>query len=303
MTGRTVGHALLTRIDDAGRPACFQGNNSGKQLTDNTLFCAEAAADPGLDHTDSGFGNLQSIGENPAGVERHLGRADHRQTAVFIDIGEGAECLHHGLTVGLGVEGALDHHVTGFEHFIHVPNVHPLCAAQVPLVIGSYRAQGAEIVLGMNEDGVVLGFGKVQQRLHDVILDLNQPQSLVGCLLIFGGHNGYRITVATQMTVENQPVIGAGLGVSLSGRSETGVGHILPGEDTTHAGHFQCGGGVDRFDIRVGMRAAQELNHQRILGNQVAGIDGFTGDKAHGVFFTDGRIDKAHDCTSCLCAR
>ena len=53
-------------------------------------------------------------------MEDDLGGRHHMESAVAVQIGVGAEGLHHGLIEGLGVVGAIQHDVAVGHDGIHI---------------------------------------------------------------------------------------------------------------------------------------------------------------------------------------
>ena len=294
VAGGAVGLALLTGEAQAGGAAGLHGNKSGVHLAHGALLCAEAAADAGLDDPDVGLAHLQRVGQNAPHMEGHLGGGDQREPAVLIQIAEGDEGLHHGLVVGLGVEGPLDDHRAGGQLGLHVAVLHAVGAAQVALVVRAHGAQGLEVLFRMHQNRVVLRLGEVQQGLQHLVFYFNEARGLGGGSLGLGGHQSHRVAHAAQAAVQDQPVVGAGLRVGLARGGEAALGYIFIGKDGHNAGHFQGGGGVDLLDQRVGVGAAQHLHHQGVGGDHVAGVDRLAGHKAHGVHLADGLIHVFH---------
>ena len=180
-------------------------------------------------------------------MERHLGRADHTQAAVLVQVAEGAEGLHHRLAVGLSMIGTGEHHLTGSQLRFHIAHLTLLGAAEVAAGVSPHIAEGPEVLLRMHHNGVILGLGEVQQRLLHLIAHLDAVQGLAGCFGGFRCHDRHRISGAADLPVENQAVIGAGLRIGLSGGGEPALGHILPGIDGFNARYLQGTGKVYFF--------------------------------------------------------
>ena len=236
-------------------------------------------------------------------MEGHLGGADHIEAAILVQIGIGAEGLHHGLVVGHGVIGALQHHVTLGKLPLHISHLKAVGGHQIAFLVGTHLAQGAEVVLRVDHNGVVQGLGKVQQRLQHLILHFDEPHRPPGDLLRLRGHNGHRVPGAAQVPVQDQPVIGAGLRPGLAGGGKAALGHILPGQHRRHPGHHFGPAGINRDNIGPGMGGAQQLDPQGIGGNQIPGVHRLAGDQAHGVLFPYAGGNCLHPCSPPFMAR
>ena len=216
-------------------------------------------------------------------MEGHLGGAGHLQPAEGVQPGKGAEGLHHGLVVGQSVVNLVDDDVAAGQLGLHVPRLVDAAGAEIALVVGAHVAEGLEVLLGVDQNGVVQSLGEVQQGSEHLILHLDEPQGGVHRLLALTGHNGHRVPLAADALVQDEPVVGAGFGVGLARLGEPGGGHVLPGEHTGDAGQPLGGVGADIFDQGAGVGAAQQLDHQTARRGDVGGIDRLAGDQGHGV--------------------
>ena len=291
VAGGTGDLAFLPGIDQLGRAAGFEGDKSGIHLAHRSLLGAKAAADAGLFHPDAALGDAQRPGQDSAAVEHDLGGRNDVQTSIPVQRGIGAEGLHHGLLEGPGVVGAVQDHITVRQNGLHIAVLFLAAGHQVALVVPSHGAGRFPILLRVDENGVVqrgMGIGHCGQNL---IFHLDQAHGPAGRLVVLGGDDGHRVAHKTDVPVQNQPVIGRRLGVGLARDGKTGGGHILPGIDVHHAGHLAGKGDIHAFYHGVGVRAAEQPNHQRAAGHHIAGVDRLAQKKLHGVLFAAGLAD------------
>ena len=131
----------------------------------------------------------------------------------------------------------------------------------------------------------------VQHRFQHLIVHADEPHGPVHAGLVSACHDGDGVTDEADPLVQDQTVIGRGLGEGLACLSETVLGDILVGEDALDAGDLHGDVGVDALDPGVSMGAAQNLDHQTVLGSHIVQIDGLAQQELHGVLFADGGID------------
>ena len=204
---------------------------------------------------------------------------------VGVHLGVGAEGLHHGLVAGGGVVDVVDDIVAVGQHLVHVPVRAHLAGAQVALVVGSHRAERAPVVLGVHQNRAVQGLMGIQHRLQHLVLHFDELQGLVGSRLVLSGHNGHGVPHKADPLIQNQPVVGRGLGVGLPRHGKALLGHILIGVHRHHPGHLLGHVGVDLLNQGVGVGASQHLHHQAVFGGHVVHIGGLAQQQGHGVLF------------------
>ena len=278
--------ALLPGVDHPGRAAGFPGHKGRVHLRHHRLLGTEAAADSGLFYMNHGLRDIQSVGNDPAAVEHDLGGADDMKPAVPVDFRIGAEGLHHGLLAGLHMIGMVNHHRAAVQYLVNVPFPLLTGGAEVPAVVCPHRAEGAPAVLGMNQYGVVLGGVEVQHRLQHLIVHPDELHSLVHSLFRFTCHNGDRIPHKPQVLIQQQPVIGRGLGIGLSCHGKPLLRYIPVGIDRHHPGNLHGVFRADFPDFRIGMGASQHLYHQSIPGRHILHKEGLPQKQLHGVLFS-----------------
>ena len=285
--------ALFPGVDHPGGAAGLPGDEGGVHFRHHRLLCAEAAADAGLFHMDFRLGDVQGVGQDAPHMEHDLGGGHHMQPPVGVQLGVGAEGLHHGLVAGLGVIGVLHHHIAVRQHLLHVAVGIRAGGAEVAAVVRPHGAEGLPALLRVHQHRAVQRFVNVQHRGQHLILHLDALQGLPGGLLGLGGHDGYRVAHKADVFIQNEPVIGGGLGPSLARHGEALLGHVLPGVNGHHPRRAQGGGGVDGLDEGVSVGAAQHLDHKAVRRGHVLGVDGLAQQEGHGVLFAHGRAHGA----------
>ena len=283
---------LLPGVHDFGGLAGAEGDQSGEELADQGLLGAEAAADAGLHHPHHVLGQAQSMGDGAAAVEGHLGGGYHVEPPVMVQIGIGAEGLHHGLGVGLGIIGLIHHHVAGSHGGIHVAVGVAAAGHQVALRVAADVEVVEVVILRMNHNWVVQSGLKVQHRLQNVILHLDHAHSLGHAVLVPTGHNGHRVAHIADGALQDVAVIGGGLRVGLARQGIADLGHVLPGQDAGDAGHPAGGVLADGLDTGVGVGAAEHLDHQAVTGHHVLGVHALAAGEGGAVQLGDGLIDE-----------
>ena len=275
--------ALLPGVDHLGGAAGLPGDQGGVYLGHHRLLGSEAAADAGLLHVDLGLGDVQGVGQNAPHVEDDLGGGHHMEPAVGVHLRVGAEGLHHGLVAGLGVVHSVHHTGAVGQNLVHVAVGAGLAGAQVAPVVRPHWAQGAPVVLGVDEDGAVQGLIGVQDGLQHLVAHPDQLHGPVHRLLSLSGHDGHRVSHKAHPLVQDQPVIGGGLRVGLPRHGEPLLGHVPVGENSRDAGDLHGGAGVNLLNESVGVGAAQHLDHQAVPGGHVVHIGRLAQQKGHGV--------------------
>ena len=293
---------LLPGKDELGGLFGLPRHERRVDLTDGGLLRAKAAADAGLRHPHHGLRDVEGVGDDAAGVEDDLGRAEDVQTAIEVDAAIGAEGLHHGLLAGFGVVDMVDDDVTVGQHPVDVAVAALVVGAEVALVVRAHGAQALPVVLGVDKDGVVLSGVIVQHRLQHLIGDLYQFQRLIDAFVILARHDGHNVAHEADVAVDEEAVVGAGLRVGLAClRVAAGVlRHILPCKDGLDAGHLLGHSGVDALHDGVGVGGAQELDDEAVGGDEVVHIDGLARHQLHGVLLAEGSVDRIHSAASFL---
>ena len=246
---------------------------------------------------------MQGIGNVAPRMEHDLGGAEHVQPPISVNGTIGAEGFHHGLLAGLGVVNMVDHHIAPRQHCVDVSAAALVVGAEVPLVVGSHRAQGLPVVLRVHQNRVVLGGVEIHHRLQHLVLHLDELEGLVHALFVLAGHNGHHVPHKPHMAVNEQTVTGACLreGLACLGVAGRILWDILPGEDGFNARHLFGHGRVDRPDHGICMRRAQQLDDQAVLRDHIIHIDRLAGDQLHGVLFAERFVDRVHSAAASFC--
>ena len=293
VTGRGGRLALDAAEDNFGRLLRFPSDEGRIDQGDRGLFCAKSAADTRFCDAHHRLGDVQGVRDVTPGVEDDLGRAEDIQAAIQVDVAAGAEGLHHGLLAGFGVVNVVDDDVALAQHGVDIAGTALVVGAEVALVVGTDRAKALPVILGVNEDGVVLGGVVVEDGFQYLIFYFDEFQRLIDAFLVFTGDDGDHIAHKANVAVDDKAVIGAGFRVGLAGLREAAaiLRHILPSENCFDARHFFSDRGVDGLDDGVRVGRAQQLDDEAVLGGEVVHIDGLAGDKLHGVLFPERFVD------------
>ncbi len=302
MAGSRRGLALLPGKDNFRGFPGLPGHEGRIDFADGRLLGTKTTADAGLRHPHHGFGDVQGIGDDTPGVEHDLGGTEHIQAAVCINGAIGAEGLHHGLLTGFGVVNMVDDDIAVVQHRVDVAVAALIVGAEIALVVGSHGAEALPVLFRMDEDWVILGGVIIQYRFQHFILHFDEFQRFIDAFIIFTCHDGNHVAREAHMAVDEQAVIGAGLGVSLAclGVAAGILRHILPGKDGLDARHFFCHSGIDILHDSVGMGRTEQFDDKAVAGNKVIHIDRLTGHELHGIFFAKRFVDRVHLDASCF---
>ena len=286
------GERLLARVDDlAGAPG-HGGDERGEDLHAARLLGAEAAADAGLHHAHPRLRDVEGAGDHAPHVEGHLRGGGHREAAVGVDLGEGAEGLHHGLRVGEGMVGALEDDVGRGEGGIEVAVLGQARGDDVAhAVVPDPGAVHVVVVLRVDDARVVDGLREIEHRLHELVVDPDQAQRAVGGVGVLGGDDGDLVAHVAHDLVQDQAVVGARLGVGLAGEGEAPPRHVAIGVDRDDPGHLEGARGVDGADLREGVRAVEDLDDEGVRRGEVVGEDRLALEQGRGVLLDGGGAD------------
>ena len=300
VTRRGCDLAFHTTENDLGGLFGLPCHKSRIYLTDRRLLGTKSAADAGLCHAHHGFGNMQCVRNIAPCMEHDLRGAEHIQPPIGINGAVGTEGLHHGLLAGLGVVHMVNDYIAGRQYSIDIAGTTLIVGAEVAFVVGSHRAQTGPVVLRMHQNGVVLGSVIVQHCFQNLILHLDELESLIHALFVLTGHNGHHIAHKTHMAVNEQAVTRTGFRIGLASLrvARRILRHILPCKDCLDAGHLFCYSRIDRFDDGICVRRAQQLYNQAVLRDHIVHIDGLAGDQLHGILFTERLVDGTHSAAS-----
>ena len=286
--GRTGDLGFLPGIDKFGGLSRLHGDKGRVDLADRRLLGSEAAADTRLFHADPAFGDAESLGKDPAAVEHDLGRGDHMQPAVAVQLRIGAEGLHHGLAEGLGVVGTIQHDLAVRKDGFHVAVRVDIAGHQVATAVASHGTGRVPVLLRVNQDGVILGRAEIQHRLQHLVGDFDELHGPQGGLFRLSRDDGHGVAHEAHMAVQDQAVIGRRLRIGLPRDGKAGLRHILPGIDSLYAWNLQGCRSLHLPYQGVGVGRAQKLDYQsRPLGD-IVHIDRLSQQKLHGVLFADG---------------
>ena len=293
---------FLAGVDHFGGLAGFPRDERGVHLGHDRLLRAEAAADARLFDVDLALGDVQRVRDDAAHMEHDLRGRNDVQAAVVVDLGIGAEGLHHGLLAGLGVVDVVDDLVAACQHRVHVAVAAGVARAQVAPVVRPDRTERAPVVLRVHQNLVVLGCMDVEHRLEHLIFHFDELQRLVDRFFAPSRDDRDRVAHKAHAPVKDQPVIGRGLGEGLPGHGEPLLRHVFISEHTFDARHLHRDVGVDLLNERMGVRRAQHLDHQTVVRGHVVHIGRPAEQELHGVLFAHRLVYHAEFAFAHACA-
>ena len=213
-------------------------------------------------------------------MEGDLCGSHHIQAAIYIFICEGTEGFHHGLLIGFCVVGLIHHVIACIQDGIHIPVFLPAAGTEISFVVRSHIAEGMPIFFRVDEDGIILGGVKIQNRLQYLIGYLDHFESTVHTGLIFAGHDGHRIADIANSLIKNQPIVRTWLWIRLASEGKPFIWNILPGKNAFDPGNLLCCRGIDIGDPRMGIGTPEYFYNQAVRRCQIIRINRFAGDKS-----------------------
>ena len=283
VAGVGAAHGLHARVDALAGAPCLPRRKRREDLVAASLLGAKAATHARLDDAHLALGDAQGIGDLAADVEGNLRGGHHREAPEGVHVGVGAHGLHHGLLGGLGVVVALDDDVGlgkgGVDVAVLVDVVGHEVARRVSRAIGAV----GPVSLVVDDGGVVQRLLHVKHGGELLVGHLHQLDGLRGRLLGLGDDHGHLVAHVAHVGLQDAGVVGAALKEGLAGQREAVGRHVVGGVDGHHARHGERAGGVDLGHQGVRLAAADELDHQGVLGREVVGVDGASRKEALGV--------------------
>ena len=283
VAGVGAAHGLHARVDArAGAPG-LPRRKRREDLVVAGLLGAKAATHARLDDAHLALGDAQGVGDLAADVEGHLRGGHHREAPEGVHVGVGAHGLHHGLLGGLGVVVALDDDVGlgkgGVDVAVLVDVVGHEVARRVSRAVGAVGPVG----LVVDDGGVVQCLLQVKHGGELLVGHLHQLDGLRGRLLGLGDDHGHLVAHVAHVGFRMRVCRGCIWREGLAGQREAVGRHVIGGVDGHHARHGERAGGVDLGHQGVRLAAADELDHQGVLGCEVVGVDGASRKEALGV--------------------
>ena len=227
-------------------------------------------------------------------MEHDLGRTEDIQSSIGVNRTVSTERLHHRLLARFRVIRVLHNDITVLQNRIDISVAALTGGTEISFVVCAYRTQGFPGFLRMNQNLIVLRFPEIQQRFQHLIFHLQDFQRLVHSFFTVTCHDCNRIAHISHMTVQDQAVIGTRLRIRLSRHRKTLLRYIFPGINCFNPGYFFCRCLLHALHDRVGMRAAQNLDDQAVLIDQIVHIDWLSCHQRHRVFFSHRLADCSH---------
>ena len=265
MAGRGGNLGFITAVYDLCRLSCLHCDNSRINLCHHGLLGTKAAPNPGLDDPDPGLRHIQRMGKYPPCVERNLGGRHDVQPSIYIHVGVSAECLHHGLLVGLGVVNPLNHMAASGKSRVQVPMGLGSGSTQVAEVVRAHAAKALPAFLRVHQDMAVLGIVHIKHRLQHLVFNTYQAHGMVHCRLIHASHNGNRVPHEPEALVQDQPVIRAWLRICLPRHGKPLLRHVFICKDALNARGFSRHRTIYLCNQGMGVRASEHLHNQAVL--------------------------------------
>ena len=153
----------------------------------------------------------------------------------------------------------------------------------------------------MDDDIIVQGLRKVEERFLDFIFDADGPQRLIDCRLIRPCHEGYGIADKTDLFIQNKPVVRTRFRIGLAGNGKSRLRYVIGRYDTNDARNFLSSTLIDLFNDGSGMGAPQHLYDEAVFGHDVFRIDRLPRNQGLGILLGYDLIDRFkfhHDRTS-----
>ena len=281
-------HGLLARVDALAWVAELIGAERGVDLVAAGLLGAESTADAGLDDADAALGNLESDGDLTTDVERHLRGGDHAHAILGVRVGVGAEGLHHRLLGRLGLVDAVDDDVRLLERALEITVLGDLVADEVALEVLAHGHIGADVILVMNDRGVVERLLEVENGGENLVVDLDEAHGGVDGELIRANHDGNLVADVAHGAVEDHRVVRAHLTEALAGKRVAHLGNVLVGVDGDDAVDSTGTRGVNGADVSVRIGRTQQLDNVGVARGKVVRVDGTTLEQALRIFLDNG---------------
>ena len=222
-------------------------------------------------------------------------------------VDRGGVRLNVALVNGLGAELPLNDNVGVLESLFDVAHLEQEMVGDVgagsgivviPQAAGAHRGVGYGGQPLVQHGGIGLhGFQHVGHGVQNLVLDLDEIESLLGDVGAGGGYGGDGVTLV-QRLVGGQTVVAEELGVDhgclgLVADAPPGLRQVGGGHDTANPLHGRGLAGVDGLDAGVGMGAAQHPGAmEQSRQADVGAIAGAPGD-LFGAVLPDG--PSAHD--------
>ena len=294
MTAGGAAKGLRAFIHDNSRFAGLQSDDSGKHFHSACLLAAEAAADARLDNPYPAGRKLEGSGQLPTDVKRYLGGADDNQPPRMVLIAESAVGFHHGVGLSLGIVGFLDDDITLAEFGLHIACFYMVAAADILVSLHANRKVAVNIILAMNDGGMLRGRFEVENGLIYLVIHFDKFQGFLGRFFINGGDNSHLIAHIAHNGIKDEPVVRRRFGIRLSRQGEANLGHVAICENGLHAGQLEGLGNVNIPDAGKGMGTAQYLDRQGIGRHHILGVDRLTGSDRQRIDFRNTLADDPH---------
>ena len=162
---------------------------------------------------------------------------------------------------------------------------------EIALVVAADVDERIPVVFGMDDDIVIQGFGEIQERFLDVVLDAEDAQGLVDGFFTRTGDEGDGIADEANLLIQDEAVIRAQFRIGLAGNGEPRLRYVIGRDDADDARHLFGRTLVHVLDDGSGMRTAQGLDDEAVLGPQIIRIDRLACDQGLGILLGNSMVD------------
>src|SRR3989338_707370 len=229
-------HGFGNRVANPDRPPCLARQGDHQRLEFCIRLAAEAAAQERDNYSYLGGVQAKDLGEIASNLKRMLGRGPDRNPLI-VEIRDDRVGLH-GIVVDHGKGEGIFKDLIGLgKALFDIALFHMLVAADViAQILMDQRRPFAQSGIQTNGRGQLL------------VTDRYQGEGLLCSLLILSRDRSHRLSCITDLfdSDDRSPAI---IGID--------VGNIGRGEHRGHAGERLGRRGIDTYDARVGIRAAQ----------------------------------------------
>ena len=273
-----AGHGLEALANAHGqldRPAVPHRKRRGDGIGLDVELAAVAAADIGHHHAHPVERQLEDPAQVSPQRERVLARAPHRQ-ALAVVVGEADVGLQRVVLDPVEAENVLEDMVGLCEALLDVTP----CVAEVVAHVGALEPVRRAVLgapqLGLGDIAFMhLRSARRQGVVHVVhegqflVLDIDEPQGLLGHQLVRGQHRGHRVADVADLVHRHHRLVLVGGAVFVVESFE-----LVPGQDVDDPRHGPGLAGIDLEDPRMRQGAPQDLGIRHARKLDVPGIKG-----------------------------
>jgi len=155
-----------------------------------------------------------------------LGRCNHVEPAVEVQVRVGGVRLKGDVGLRLGVERALDDDFAVRQHLLDVAYFHAVRGGYVALGLEADREHVVDLGFRVDDGLVVERALEVEDGVEHFVLHLDECDRLARGRLVDGRDDRYFVADVSDVGVEDELVVGARFRVSLAGAREGDARHV-----------------------------------------------------------------------------